>query len=138
MTPLILAAATVAVTGSVQFWERTCDAGGTCGLPTAATDRMFINGEVHEPAAPGRLESFDVTLATPSHAIEFHVFWVAPPDGTKPYLVSQARIKEGERFVTECTQYHDADREVFFPVGMCSGYEPHGEGARQVGVTFYK
>lgn len=135
---LVLAAATIAVSGSVQFWERTCDASGKCGLPTAVTDRFAISGEVKEPTGPGKLEVFDATHATPSHSLKFQVFWVAPPDGSKPYLVAQSRVKEGERLVTECTQYADAGREVYFPVGMCSGYEPKGDGARQVGVTFYK
>lgn len=135
---MILAGATILVSGSVQFWQRTCDAEGKCGLPSAVTDRFPVSGEVKAPARPGQLESFDASFATPSHAVQFQVFWVAPPDGSKPYLVSQARVKEGDRFVTECTQYADADRAVFFPVGMCSGYEPNGEGTRQVGITFYK
>ncbi len=129
--------ATIAVTGSVQFWDRRCDDGGRCGLPSALSERMPVAGTVTEPEGPGKLGLFHVPLNSGERSVDFQVFWVAPPDGSHPYLVTQARLTEGGRIITECTQYAD-EKAVYFPVGMCSGFVPDNDGTRQIGVTFYK
>jgi hypothetical protein len=130
--------ATIAITGSIQLWDRRCDGNGGCDLPAPLSAKMAVSGEVSEPAGPGQLGLFRVPLADEGRAVDFQVFWVAPPDGTKPYLVAQIRLTEAGRLITECTQYASADQPGFFPVGMCSGFLPDAKGSRQVGVTFYR
>jgi hypothetical protein len=129
---------TVLVLGSVQFWERTCDAHGRCGLPNPISDRLPVSGEVTEPAGPGQYSVLRVPLTSGDQTVDFQIFWVMPPDGSTPYLVAQARLSEGPRLVTECTQYDDVRTEGYFPVGACSGFIPNENGNRQLGVTFFK
>ncbi len=129
--------ATIAVTGSVQFWDRHCEAGARCGLPSALSEKMPVAGSVREPEGPGKLSLYRVPLTSGERSVDFQVFWVAPPDGSAPYLVTQARLTEAGRLVSECTQYAD-EKPVYFPVGMCSGFVPDAGGTRQIGVTFYK
>lgn len=136
MSALVLA---IAVHGTLQFWQRACDAKGRCGLPAPLSEKFAVEGSVKEPSAPGQLEQFRQTLADGDRVIDFQVFWVAPPEGSTPYLVSQARVSEAGRLITECTQYAAQGQEVFFPVGACSGFLPAADGSvRQLGVTFYK
>lgn len=130
---------TIAITGGIQLWDRTCDAHARCGLPQALTAKLPVAGSVTEPERAGTFQEFHLPLEQDGRVVDFQVLWVAPPDGSKPYLVAQSRVRENGRLITECTQYAAADKPVFFPVGACSGFIPNEDGTtRQVGVTFYK
>lgn len=140
MGTVALGAESKPVLGSVQFWSRECRAAGQCDLPTALSEKLPVAGEVAAPTRPGQAPQFAVHLVQGDLSVDLQVLWPSPPNGSTPYLVAQALLKQGDGVpVVECTQYHSQDVAKFFPVGACAGFVPKAEGGYlELGATFYK
>jgi hypothetical protein len=126
----------IAIIGSVQFWQRDCSASYECGLPVATSERITISDNIDPPEPGSRLAVRTVKFAENDFAGNLSVYWKQDDQGS--YLAGQSLLTHGTMRVAECSHYASDKVERFIPVGFCAGYV-HADGKiTQYGMTFYK
>lgn len=136
LTPTQASAAQVQISGSVQFWQRSCTTEYRCGVPAAVGDRIALL-EMISPPLPGSSLSYKtLVFSFQDFSGQLGIYW--KKSATESFLSGQSLLtKDGVR-IAECSQYSTDQVPTFIPVGFCAGYVHTDVSITQFGMTYYK
>jgi hypothetical protein len=139
---------TITIRGEAQFWQRTCEPGGVCSMPTAISPRLPVLDSLSRPRRGSEVSFVTIELGDPASAqkvddsglrAKLQVFWhldAGSPGGS--YLAMQTRLQKVDALpLGECSQYVE-EKETVFPVGFCSAYQTSDGKLMQYGISYYK
>lgn len=111
----------IAVEGSLQMWQRTCN-GATCTLPVGIGFPVAFEEAVSRPAA-GAVSTVSMRAQSGLYTAIVTVYWRADEGDDRHYLSTQTRITRGNDVLAECSRFDLDDVTRYFPVGACSGLD---------------
>lgn len=124
------------ITGSVQFWQRSCTEAYECGLPMALSERVSVSSVISQPLEIGQVTTEELTFTAGPLSAKLGVYW--KNEVPVSYLAGQTLLLVDGKRVAECSNYGSDQVEYFIPVGFCAGYVYGKNGISQYGVTYYR
>lgn len=126
----------IAIIGSVQFWQRECTPTYECGLAVATSQKLAISETINPPEPGTTLSVRTIQFGENGFGGSLAVYW--KQDEQERYIVGQSVISRGARRIAQCSHYASDDTETFLPVGFCAGFSYEGEKITQYGMSFFK